>query len=182
LFDPEAQAIIREGTSEVPPGATGAGSPAFNTEERESRYSRTLENTNVAPGSVQRLSVAVLVNERAALFTGPGTNPAAVARQVARIDSIVRNAVGIDSARGDRLIVTAIPFLEINDSSLVGAGNDGPSLNLLGIAERLYRPTVGLIGILATLFVAFRLLKRCRGPSWPTWPNRPRKCPRRLPG
>jgi flagellar M-ring protein FliF len=160
LWDPETQAIVREEAAEVPPGATGVGSPSYNSEERESRFSRTLENLSNAPGSIQRLSVAVVVNERAEMFTGGN----AARTQLGTIEAIVRNAVGLDSARGDQLIVTAIPFLALDDSLMVGSGaSESDGIDPLVLAERFARPVVGLIGIIVTMIVVLRLLKTLKG-------------------
>jgi flagellar M-ring protein FliF len=161
-FDPEGQAIMREEASEVPPGAAGPGSPAYTSEQRESRYSRTVENLTNSPGSIERLSVAVFVNERAAVFGGDVSsppNPALLTQQIARIEEIVRSAVGYDAQRGDQVVVRASPFWAVGDTTFVAAPQGSAAPNPIGILDLLLRPIVGLAGIIAVLIVAMKVLK-----------------------
>lgn len=174
-FDPEAQAIVREEEASVPAGASGPGSPPYTSEQRESRYSRTVEDLTSAPGSVQRLSVAVLVNEQAEIFGGgpSGTNPPDPrlrAQQLARIDSVVRAGVGYDSTRGDQVIVTAIPFQMIEDSVLVATTGGGGIEAPMMVIEQLVRPVLGLIAIAVVAFLALKLMQiqRTAPPAFPT--------------
>jgi len=162
-FDPEGQAIVREQTNEIPPGASGVGSPPYNSEERESRFSRTVEDLTRSPGDIERLSVAVVVNDRAELFGGTpdGTtppDPAVQARQLARIESVVRVGVGYDSTRGDEVVVSAVPFVTVGDSVVAASGGsiEGPLL----LVSQILRPVVGLIGVLVVAFLSLRFLRQ----------------------
>ncbi|HMO96141.1 MAG TPA: flagellar basal-body MS-ring/collar protein FliF [Tepidiformaceae bacterium] len=104
-------------------GNTGAGNAA-GTGNGNSEYSRTETTTNweipqvssttvKAPGSVQRLSVSVVLDE------------SITAAQEASITSAVAAAVGLDQTRGDQLSVTRLPFDESVVNDLVGVAGDG---------------------------------------------------------
>jgi flagellar M-ring protein FliF len=126
---------------------------------------RRIESTAGAIGEIRRLTVAVAVDERAgAAATGP-TGAAAgqgiTPESVARIEALVRDAVGVDSARGDRLTVTAVPFqVNLAAAGLVPAEPAaGLVTRALPLAERLARPIFGLLGILLTFVLAGRVLR-----------------------
>ena len=107
-MDPEKQATQQEQKAEIVPGAQGgAGSSNTATTYENSKSVETFSN---AIGSLRRLSVAVLVNER---MTGTPDKPVFAPRtpaELARIDTLVRTAVGFDSARGDVVSVVSVPF------------------------------------------------------------------------
>jgi flagellar M-ring protein FliF len=107
-MDPEKQATQQEQKAEIVPGAQGgAGSSNMATTYENSKSVETFSN---AIGSLRRLSVAVLVNER---MTGTPDKPVFSPRtpaELARIDTLVRTAVGFDSVRGDVVSVVSVPF------------------------------------------------------------------------
>lgn len=121
-FDPENQVVTREQTqneeyegAEVPgQGVVGVdGGPlpeaaadggAYQREEvlREYGVDRVVEVTRGAPGRVDRLSVAVLMDDGTA--TGVEPLPAA------EVERLVTAALGLDPERGDEVAVTAAAF------------------------------------------------------------------------
>ncbi|MBV6521237.1 MAG: hypothetical protein MNPFHGCM_01370 [Gemmatimonadaceae bacterium] len=107
-MDPEKQVAQTEQKSEIIPGAQGgaASSSAATTYEN----SRSTETYSGALGSVRRLTVAVLVNDRMSGTGDSATFTPRSADELARIDTLVRNAVGFDPARGDQLSVVSVPF------------------------------------------------------------------------
>jgi flagellar M-ring protein FliF len=138
-----------EGTAE----AGGGGANGYTLDQRQVNYAlnKVTETTNQAPGSVQRLSVAVLVDEQA-------VDEAAVAQ----IDTLVSAAAGIDPARGDAVVVTRMPFdssveeamkkeLESKSASKVGAG----SSLMLFVAAGI----IGLLIVVSTFLVLRRRKK-----------------------
>lgn len=103
--DPERQVTSTEQKAEIVPGSQGgAGSSNIATTFENSR---STEVYAPAVGGLRRLTVAVLVN--AASDTARAT-PAWSAEQLARIDTLVRRAVGFDSLRGDQVSVVSVPF------------------------------------------------------------------------
>jgi flagellar M-ring protein FliF len=107
-MDPDKQVTQQEQKAEIVPGAQGgAGSTNQATTYENSKSIETFSN---AIGSLRRLSVAVLVNEA---NTGTAEKPKYTPRtpaELARIETLVRTAVGFDSARGDVVSVVSVPF------------------------------------------------------------------------
>jgi flagellar M-ring protein FliF len=89
--------------------ATGNGS---RSAVRNYEIDRTLTHTRQAPGRVRRVTAAVLVDN---LAGAPGKNGKSVeralnAQELQRIQSLVQQAIGFDSQRGDVVTVVNSPF------------------------------------------------------------------------
>jgi flagellar M-ring protein FliF len=107
-MDPEKQVTAQEQKAEIVPGTQGGAGSTNQATTYEN--SKTIETFSSAMGSLRRLSVAVLVNEK---NTGTAEKPNYTPRsaaELARIDTLVRTAVGFDSARGDVVSVVSVPF------------------------------------------------------------------------
>lgn len=101
--DPERTVAATEQKAEIIPGAQG-GAGSSNTATTYEN-SRSTEVFAASVGAVKRLTVAVLVNDR------PDSGQAARTPDVlSRVETLVRSAVGYDSARGDQVSVVSIPF------------------------------------------------------------------------
>ncbi|MBC7218116.1 MAG: flagellar M-ring protein FliF, partial [Candidatus Caldatribacterium sp.] len=125
VFEPvlEGEGIVRstketeeryQGSATPPGGTAGVASniPIYGEQEeggRQNTYARRestvnyevnriLERFSSSPGRIERLSVAVLVDS------------ALPQEAVEKVRSVVQAAAGIDFARGDTLIVEALPF------------------------------------------------------------------------
>jgi len=88
--------------SSVPTGATDSTSSTNYTKDEtttNNSVSRTVSSTEKAPGAISRLTVSVAVDQ-AALGKIP----------IAQIQTLVSNAVGLNSTRGDLIQVTSMPF------------------------------------------------------------------------
>ena len=130
VFDPDTQVIARQITVEsgeqndetaasadgatvaaqLPEGeaqAGAAGGDSRRSASNENSEDTTYENSKThtvtvhAPGKINRLTVAVMVDG------GEGGLPPA---QLQRLTRLVENAVGFDSERGDSVVVEAMPF------------------------------------------------------------------------
>jgi flagellar M-ring protein FliF len=135
--------------------ATVAQTPSNESVRRTRNYEmdRTMSHTKQAMGAVQRLSVAVLVDEKKVTAEdGSVTSAKATPEELEAMTKLVRDAVGYDEARGDSVSVSSMPFYE---SPPVEAAEE-PSL--------LQNPTVqafgkqGLAGVLL-LVIALVLVK-----------------------
>jgi flagellar M-ring protein FliF len=111
--DPLGEEALAEGEA----GAEGGEPPApaiidrSVSETRNYEISRTVRHTTGSRGVVERLSVAVLVDEPVTVNDNGETVPAPFTEaQLAQIESLVRQAVGFDPARGDTLDVVSVPF------------------------------------------------------------------------
>lgn len=106
--DPERQVTATEQKAEIVPGAQGGAGSTNQAIQYEN--SRSTESFAQAVGSVQRLNVSVLVNDRK-IGTGDSARyEPRTSAELARLDTLVKSAVGFDSARGDRVTVVGVPF------------------------------------------------------------------------
>jgi flagellar M-ring protein FliF len=122
-----------------------------NTEERrESMFDRVTTETERAGGEVEKLGVAVMVDEKVV----PGGTAA--------LTELISTAAGIDTARGDTIAVQAVPFDEDVQKAvaaqLSGAGGARAQTQTLG----LVRYVVTLLTVALVLFLAWRSVKRAQ--------------------
>lgn len=93
-----------------PSGASAASAPESGTvrsaQTRQYQYDRDIVQIKKSRGRLKRLSVAVVLNDAASPVAGKPWTP----DELARIDKILRNGLGIDSARGDMLVVSSLIF------------------------------------------------------------------------
>lgn len=107
----------------APEDATGEGEsaaivtmkkPESNSKRRTRNYEldRTISHTRVAPGSVRKLSVAVLVDEhRSVDEEGNVVSTPLTESEMTRINALIMDAIGFSKARGDTLNVVNAPFI-----------------------------------------------------------------------
>ena len=115
--DPDKQATLTEQKSDVTPGTPAQGA-AYNTTATTYDNTHTAEIFKGTSGNIRKISVAVLVADKISmppLDTSAKTPPlpivtARTAEELAKIETLVRNAVGVDSARGDVITVQSAPF------------------------------------------------------------------------
>ncbi len=154
-YNPDGAVLQNEQRSEV----TGADSlEGGNSTVVNNTYlnSRVVERVTGSPGQIERLTVAVLIDQKAIERIAPGTP---VAQELPRYEQIVRDAIGIDSTRGDRITVSALPFEPVVAVADSQSGGGGTTETVLVVAERFSRPVVGLIGILLAFLLALKVLK-----------------------
>ena len=101
-----------------------------------------------------------------------------------RIDAMVRNAIGVDSTRGDRVSVMSVAFENPTVASAGAAGVSPPKTDVVQVVERMSRPLVGVVAIAVLAILAFQLLRaagaarresateRAETPVEPTSPTR----------
>ena len=157
------------------PGATsttastaGAGEQGSTNEETTNyEISKTTSTAMTDPGSIKRLSVAVVVD--GTYTTGANGASTYAPRDQATLDQIkalVQSAIGFDQTRGDQITVANLQFAQGPTPPTVGTS--GPGLfdftrdDLINGAEML----VTLIIALALVFFVMRpLLKRVLSPE-----------------
>lgn len=152
--DPDKQAVATEQRAEITPGAQGGAASTNVATSYET--TKSTETFSGAIGNVRKLSVAVLVNDK----LGTGVKPVPVPRtpvELARLDTLVRNAVGLDTARGDKLSVVNVAF----DGTGAGlAGEDKPDVwARVSQAEKPIVAGLALLAVLAAGFFTMRALK-----------------------
>jgi flagellar M-ring protein FliF len=141
------------GYTQAAAGAAGAGQ-GYNRKSSTTQYGvdKTVVRTKVAPGAVNKLNVALLVDKSV---------PAA---EIPALQKAVASAAGIDPVRGDTLAVSQIAFAKPATATVPGAGPGG----MIGYAKYA---AAGL-ALLAFLFFSARHLRRREGemlmrePQW----------------
>jgi len=150
-------------------GAAGGASENVETTEEITNYeiSRTSKTEIIEPGSVKRLSVAVVVD---GLYTqaddGSITYAPRPQDQLDRIAALVRSSIGYDVDRGDTVEIANLRFaaapqslpLQENDSLL-------PTFTKGDIMRFAELGVLFLLGLLVLMFVARPLVRRILAPD-----------------
>lgn len=157
-LDPDQQVVTQEDRSEIVPGSAeqGAGSVSTNSQYETSRSVETLSRGGVR---IERLSVAVLVNDRQ-VPNGEGgfTTQPRTAKELTRVESLVRNAVGLEDGRGDAITVVGITFPAPPAPPPV----EEASLDIAGVVRASTRPIISITGIIIALMLALRIVGTIR--------------------
>ena len=113
VYDQESSAIIGEGREEITnPTADGGGEERSVTNYETGS---TVENFVSSPGSIEKLTVSVMIDAKDTLLVDDNGNRQ-IAKvpwsddDIARIRTVCENAVGYDAGRGDRLDVVHLLF------------------------------------------------------------------------
>jgi len=170
-YDPDSQVARSERVSTesstdgdlVPGGVPGIGSnapdgqgaAAVRTGRSDTRTSETINyeisktvSRTVAPiGTIQRLDVAVLIDENSGPAVGESWSPEALGR----FEDLAKHAVGYSEERGDRIAVRTAPFqtIELSDE-----GRDLLAPEVLLLASMVLR----FLGVLVALLLFARLV------------------------
>ena len=132
-------------------GPTG-GSASSTKSSRTTNYeiSKTISKTINPVGTIKNLSVSVLLADRvipAKDEKSKATSETRSKKELQSVETMVARALGLNTERGDKIIVTSMPFIEKSeDQSIAGE----MSKNLL--YEYLPLVKIGLISIGALLF------------------------------
>lgn len=144
----------------MPGVENGAGAGGGREESRNKTLDETVfeigstrSERHVTPGSIKRLTVAVLVNGR----TDENGYSERTAEEIERLTALVRSASGIDESRGDEVAVDSLQFVqadELDDGEPI-SGN-GLSQILSDHAGALIRGAIMLLGLTLVLLLAVR--------------------------
>ena len=155
-FDPDGQVLESEQRSEGGAAASGGDQTVVNNSYQNSRK---LEKS----GKVTRLTIAVLVDQKALKLKAAGAGPGL---QSSDLEAMVANAAGVDSTRGDRVSVLSVPFEGAAlPAAGTGASSDRPKSDPIQVAERVGRPAVGLVAIVALAIIALGAFRGLGGPA-----------------
>jgi flagellar M-ring protein FliF len=164
-----------EGGTALPPGARAnvAATPAAagaaqasatpdNSSKQATRnyeIDRTVAYTRQPAGRLQRLTVAVLIdNMRSTATDGKVTETPLTEEQIGRINTLVRDAVGFDEARGDRVSVMNQSFMP----EAVQAAEElkGPAIWERPIVKDIIKLVAGFVVLLLLLLMVVRPLMK----------------------
>ena len=150
---PPAAPSANTNTSATGASAAGDKSTSTSRSTRNFELDRSVRYVKAASGTVERLSVAVVINERAPLTKNekgepmdPKPNPY-TEEEITRMQSLVRGVVGFDEKRGDVVTVVQAKFEpeQVYDMSVPWYKDESVVNNL----------KTGLLGL---LFVAFIMM------------------------
>jgi flagellar M-ring protein FliF len=148
----QAQGVLGPDT----PAAAVGGDSEYSLDEADVRFAvnRVVESTNTAPGAIERLSVAVLLDE-----------DKLTAQQAQDLTGTLSAAAGINPERGDVLTVTRMPFDE-SAAAAVDAELEAAEKAEAAAERRAFLQNVMLVAFLALLmivaFVSYRVAARRR--------------------
>jgi flagellar M-ring protein FliF len=188
-YDPDGQVIRSESTTDenskenqpedsgqvsaganIPGGAGGAtstNSSATGRQESTTNYeiSKTVRTEVQEPGQVKRLSVAVAVDGVTAEGAGgkPGAYSPRTAEEMARIEQLVRTAVGYNQQRGDQVSVVNVRFPTVIDPDGVTAANPLMGFDKNDIMRGAELGVLAIVAILIMLMVVRPLLRTAGG-------------------
>ena len=161
LIDPDKQATSTEQRYEITPGAQGgAASSNVATSYDNSHVTESYEG---AVGNIKKLSIAVLLNDKmipAASKNGKATYAARTPDEIARIEALVKGAVGADSARGDLVTVVSARF----DGASVAMSDAAETPDLWSRVEQFQKPGLSALGYV-TLLIALVMVLRAIKPQ-----------------
>lgn len=170
-YDPASQVALSESTSqetytteETGAGTTatgtlgntaggttgGSGSTDYQKAETAKDFgvNKVVESAKVAPGKVERLSVAVMLD-----------SAAKPAPDAAKVEELVAAALGIDAARGDQIVVDTISFSKEATEGAAAAAADGAAASpMLDYA----RTGIGVVILGIVLFVLLRGMRKTK--------------------
>lgn len=109
-----ASAPAQPPTAAAPAASTGteASGPQSRSSTRNYEIDKTVRYSKQAPGRIQRLSVAVLVDYLPRPDGKGGMVPSALKpEELSRMEALVKEAVGFDAQRGDSVTVQNAPFV-----------------------------------------------------------------------
>jgi flagellar M-ring protein FliF len=129
--------------------ASGAGQYSRSQSTVNNSVDKTVQVVQAAPGTVQRMTVAVVLDSK----TAGSLNPT-------QIQSLVSNAVGFNAKRGDSVQVTSLPFdttaAAAAQKQLAAAAKDAKTASYIDLAKK-----VGLV-LLAIIVVIIFMRRRKR--------------------
>ncbi len=154
---PEAQAADGEGNS--------SQNAANRTEETVNyEISKTVTTQVREAGLVQRLTVAVLVNGRAAIDAeGKTTYEPLDTAAIEQVATLVKSAIGFNEDRGDIVEVVNMPFVEIAAETFEGDPAEAEifmGLNKEDLFKMGEMAVLAIVAVLALLLVVRPLLNR----------------------
>jgi flagellar M-ring protein FliF len=138
--------VLGSGSIGTVPGATSTSGTNYtkSTDTRTSAVDGVVEQRTGAPGAVKRLTVAVMVDS-ALTGVDPG-----------KLSSLIANAVGLDSQRGDTIQLEFIPFDHTAQDAAAQAAQQADAAQ--GRAQTFDLVRKGGIGLLVLAVVALAVL------------------------
>lgn len=174
---PPASAALNPATAKTPATANAAAaannsSSALNSTKRATRnyeVDRTISHTQMPSGSVRRLSVAVVIDDKQTVGAkGETVRTPLKPEEIARLTALVKETVGFNEARGDSLNVINASFTVPIETPIP----DQPLIEQPWVKD-LAKQGLGAIAVLLLIFVVLKPVLRSlaeKGKSVPATP------------
>jgi flagellar M-ring protein FliF len=147
------------GTGTPPSGVLGSSAPPTTTSSSGNYTSTSSQVTNAvgqvtqtvnqAPGQVVKTSIAVLLNSAAT----PRPDQA-------KVSALVTAAAGLNSANGDQLVVTSMPFAKVDTSPAAALAAASASANQRQMIRHVAEGAALVLLLVVLLFFALRAARR----------------------
>lgn len=151
VLGPDGATITTDATNDAVTGVDGNTDYLKDEASRTYALDRTVSQTVKVPGTVTRLSVAVLVDDAAV-----------TEEQVDAIKEMVATAAGIDADRGDTVTITRLPF----DTSMITEAENAAKAEDAAASQAqimsMARTGAIILVIVIALFLAYRSAKQAR--------------------
>jgi flagellar M-ring protein FliF len=158
-LDPDKQVAATEQKAEIIPGAQGGAGSSNQATTYDN--SKSTEVFAPSPGSIKRLTIAVLVNDKQRGTGDSASFEKRAPEEIARLDTLVRSAVGFDSTRGDQISVISVPFAI--PASIPVPVEVPPTL--LQRVEQNQRLVLNSLALLFAFVIGFVALRSMRAPK-----------------
>ncbi len=157
--DPERQALSTEQKAEVTPSNPSQGA-GYSTTATSYENTKSVESFSGAIGNLKKLTVAVLVADKVTMPVLDTTLKTAQApiitvrtpEEIARIETLVRNALGVDSTRGDMISVVSAPF--DMPAPIVERDTVLPPQDIVAKLQANPKPVVAIAALVVLLVIA----------------------------
>lgn len=151
--------------SNLPEGDAAGGQGQSSNEETDTReivnyeVSQTTREMRREPGSIRRITVAVLVDgTRTEAADGTESFTARTPEEIEVLEELVKSAIGYDEARGDRVTIRSMDLPMIDVSETRGEGDAWVSGQPMDYAELTRMGIVGAVVLGLGIFVLRPLL------------------------
>jgi len=131
------------------PGPGGSGDYSLNERQVDYAVGKTVETVNQAPGKVNRMSVAVLVDDKT-------VSP----EQVSDLQQVVSAAAGIDPERGDTVVVSRQKFDTTVEKALAKELKAKPDAGTGGLSPMIPLAALALFMLVGLGFVVLQMRRR----------------------
>ena len=141
--------------------AAAASQPEGNTAQkiaatRQFAYDRSITQIKRSRGRLHKLSVAVVLNSAVAPAPQSGWTPS----EIANIERVLRNGLGISTERGDDLVVSSLPFPVPPQPAVWWKQRD----NIIEIGEWIAYVLAAVLGFLLIVRPLLRLAQQSLAP------------------
>ena len=125
------------GTSNATANQNVVSEPKTSHTTRNYELDRTVQHVKQAMGGVEKVSVAIVLNEKAlserlTARSGQTATPAMIDTEINRLKGLIEGIVAFDSARGDQVKVIAAPFEELTIETVESAWWENADLVTMG--------------------------------------------------